>query len=70
MFESAAAQDPDPNWAWKQAVDKLRGEDYYLLVMLNESGVDERPRADLIWLIGTALIIVSVIVSVALFFAR
>ncbi len=63
----AAAQDPDANWAWKQAVDKLRGEDYYLLVMLNESGVDERPRADLIWLIGTALIIVSVIVSVLFF---
>lgn len=48
----------------------MRGEDYYLLVMLNEGGFDERPRGDLIRLIGTALIIVIVIVSIALFFAR
>lgn len=59
---------PDANRRWNEAIRSLRGEDYYLQVMINEACGHERPRGDLIRLVVIAIVIVCAILGVALFF--
>jgi len=54
--------------AWNDAVRSLRAEDYYLLVMIDQDYKRERPRGDLIKLIATAILIVSIAVSLMIVF--
>jgi hypothetical protein len=69
-IRSALLKGSDANKAWKQAISSLQGEDYYILVMLNDTRHNERPRGDLVRLIGTALPIVAILLGIALFLVR
>lgn len=54
--------------SWDQAVRVLRGEDHYLLVLIDAAGT-VRPRGDFIKLVLTALMIVGALVAAMVFFA-
>ena len=54
--------------AWEQAVRALRGEDHYILVLIDSAG-SVRPRNDLIKFVLTAVAIVSIFLAAIVFFA-
>ena len=55
---------------WTEAARTLRGEDHYLLVMIDAAGASARPPHDRLKLLGTALVIACVLVAVAFLAAR
>ena len=57
----------EANRRWNEAVESLRGSDYYLLVMIDQASPRERRWVDLIRLVITALLIVGVFVTIVWF---
>jgi hypothetical protein len=64
LCANARADNKEEFVTWREAVRTLRREDHYLLVMIDAAGVSGRPRGDLLKLVATALVIVSVFVAV------
>lgn len=56
--------------AWNEAVNRLQGEDYYFMVMLNDAGSRVRPPGDLVKLIMTAIAVVTVVVAIIFWVIR
>jgi len=48
----------------------LQGQDYYFMVMLNDTGPQERPPGDLVKLAATAVAIVAVLVAIVFLVIR
>ena len=60
------ASNKDDDRGWMSAVNDLRNEDHYLLVMIRAAG-SARPRGDFIKLVLTALAIVGAFLVLAIF---
>lgn len=69
-IRSAERNNSEENRRWNEAIRALRGEDYYVLVMVNEADRGKRSSGDLIRLVLTAVVIVSVLLAIVLFFTR
>ena len=67
-IQRAPIPDKGEEHGWDQALRVLRGEDHYLLVLIDSAGT-VRPRGDLIKLVLTALVIVGALVAAMVFFA-
>ena len=67
-IQRAPIPDTGEEHGWDQALRVLRGEDHYLLVLIDSAGT-VRPRGDLIKLVLTALVIVGALVAAMVFFA-
>ncbi|MGI9072891.1 MAG: hypothetical protein ACR2JB_16635 [Bryobacteraceae bacterium] len=56
--------------AWEDAVRRLRTGDHYLLVMVDEACRRGRPRGDFIKLVGTAILVLCILLVLAFFVAH
>ncbi len=61
---SAQANGTEEFQAWKDAVDVLRKEDHYLLVLIARPTAKGRPRGDFLKLIATAVAIVALLLLI------
>lgn len=51
--------------SWMNAVRKLSKEDHYILVMIGQAGVSARPPGDTFRLLGSAMVIVAVVLGLS-----